>query len=97
MESTLVSARMSRAKKERASDILASIGATTSDLINCAFDYVISTKELPLAKHAEKRDIRGFESFREKSTIAVDWPESFDGNYKSMMADLRRADYEALD
>ena len=42
MDTALVSARMSRAKKERAGSILESIGATASDLINSAYDYVVT-------------------------------------------------------
>lgn len=97
MDNTLVSARVPRAKKERASSVLASIGATTSDLINSAFDYVITNKELPTAARTVERNVEGFEEFVVKTTLAVEWPEGFDGDYKSLMADMRRADYEALD
>lgn len=97
MDNTLVSARVPRAKKERASSVLSSIGATTSDLINSALDYVITNKELPGAARATERNFNEFEEFVGKTTLAVEWPEGFAGDYKSLMADMRRADYEALD
>lgn len=47
MESTLVSARIPQAKKEAGVSLLASLGASTSDLINNAFDYLLAHQSLP--------------------------------------------------
>lgn len=95
MDNTLVSARIPRAKKERGGSVLASMGATISDLINSAFDYVIETNELPNAKEAT--NISGdFSSFVEATTLNIDWPAGFDGDYKALMANMRIEDYESL-
>ena len=97
MDGTLVSARMSSAKKEAGAAILSSMGATASDLINAAYDYVLATKELPSAIGHERERRRGFESFVSASTIAVDWRDDApDGDYKSLMRDRRAREYESL-
>ena len=97
MNNTLVSARVPQAKKERASSILASIGATASDLINSAYDYVIETKQLPTVGGTEKRrSQKDFAAFVEASTLNVEWPEKQSDDYKSLAREWRRADYESL-
>ncbi len=97
MESTLVSARVPVAKKESGARILASIGATTSDLINNAFDYVLSRKELPLPVSQERRGPEDFARFVDESTLSIAWNADLsEGDYKSMMRDRRLADYESL-
>lgn len=100
MENTLVSARMSTAKKERAVGVLASIGATTSDLINSAFEYVIAEKRLPTAAVAPRGTAEGFHQFVRESTLDIAWPkaetETAAGDYKAMMRRERLADYESL-
>ena len=50
MESTLVSARISRHKKEQAVAVLDSLGVTVSDPINSAFDYAIEQRGFPQGK-----------------------------------------------
>ena len=107
MDNTLVSARVPRAKKERGAGVLASIGATTSDLINSAFDYVIATKELPDAQKARgsgasdasgaEAEAEAYAAFVGASTIAVAWPQSFNGDYKQLASRMRVDTYEALD
>ena len=95
MQDTLVSARMPQAKKERARGILTAIGATTSDLINSAFDYVVEKGQLPTATAAKQRNKEGLETFVAASTFEIDWPEST-GDYKALEKQLRVADYESL-
>ena len=100
MDNTLVSARVPRAKKERGAGVLASIGATTSDLINSAFDYVIAAKELPSVRKAApevREDTDAFAAFVGASTLDVGWPEGFDGDYKQLMSRMRADEYESLD
>lgn len=46
---TTVSARIPVAVKERASDILREIGATPSQLINAAYEYLLANHQLPTA------------------------------------------------
>ena len=96
MESTLVSARVPRAKKERAAGVLSALGATTSDLINSAFDYIIATEELPGIPIEQGRDAASFASFVRESTVDVEWPDGFEGDYKSLMTEWRSRDYESL-
>ena len=43
MASPLVAARVPQVQKDRAGDVLAQIGVTTTDLIQAAFEYVIET------------------------------------------------------
>jgi len=47
MESALVSARVPKAKKEAAAAILASLGATASELVNNAYDFLLAEGRLP--------------------------------------------------
>ena len=98
MDNSMVSARVPAGKKERAAGILASIGATTSDLINNALDYVIATKQLPTASDptAPKPSATDFQRFVRDSTIDVEWAAEFDGDYKTFMRQERLADYESL-
>ena len=96
MDSTLVSARLPRAKKERGCSVLADIGATTSELINQAFDYVIANGELPGAEKPTTPTAEAFAKFIQSSTLDVEWPEGFGGDYKQLEKRLRVADYEAL-
>ena len=95
MQDTLVSARMPQAKKERARGALAAIGATTSDLINSAFDYVIAMGQLPISAAPETRAQDGLAAFVEESSFEVGWSEGA-GDYKSLARELRLADYESL-
>ena len=96
MQDTLVSARMPAAKKERARGILDSIGATTSDLINSAFDYVIANNQLPAtAASAERPSEQDFEQFVAETTFKIDWPEGTD-DYKQLIKEMRLTDYESL-
>lgn len=97
MDTTLVSARLSRAKKERAGSILESIGATASDLINSAYDYVIETHQLPTpSRKAEVRNQEGFAAFVRSSTLEVEWPQDASGDYRELASEWRLSDYESL-
>ena len=97
MDTALVSARMSRAKKERAGSILESIGVTASDLINSAYDYVIETHQLPFAdRNADVRNQEGFAAFVESSTLEVEWPQDAPDDYKELARKWRLSDYESL-
>lgn len=97
MNNSLVSARVSMAKREAAQGPLAALGATTSDLINSAFDYLLATKELPRAEASSSRSTEDFARFMEESTFAVPWDATAeDGDYRALIAEGRRADYESL-
>lgn len=97
MESTLVNARIARAKKEASAGILETLGATTSELINSAYDYLLENKQLPMTQKKPFRNSEAFASFIAQSTLEVNWgkhPEIFD--YKEFMSEQKRADYESL-
>lgn len=99
MESVLSSARVPLAKKETANGILDSIGATTSDLINSAYDYLLEKGELPRADaHRDaERTAEGFKAFVGASTLDVDWGAgAADGDYKRLIKQGKLADYESL-
>lgn len=95
MPNSLVSARVPQAKREAASSILKSIGATASDLINTAYDYLLATRSLPVIEEKKQADPAAFKEFVSKSTVNVQWL-SEDINYKEFMRDQLVKDYEAL-
>lgn len=97
MESSIVNARIPRAKKEAASEVLSSIGSSTSELINTAYDYVLEHKRLPNVSSSKSVSTKGFSEFVSKSTIDIDWgqdPESVD--YKDILRNGKRVEYESL-
>ena len=98
MSDTLVSARVPRAKKERAGSVLASMGSTVSDLINSSLDYVIAEKKLPGTSRISipEKTTDGFTAFLEATTLDVDWPAGEAADYKEFMKRERLADYESL-
>ena len=104
MESTLVSARISSAKKEASASILKQIGATASDLINSAYDYLMETGELPRSNAEPATRCSDFDAFIAASTLDVDWTsdavasskDAAAGEYRQMLRDWKAADYESL-
>lgn len=97
MSNTLVSARVSQTKKEAAVGVLASLGATTSDLINTALDYVLAEKRLPTTASKDTPTKDDFASFVNASSLVIDWgSDAQDGDYKALIAQGRAADYESL-
>lgn len=95
MGSTLVSARVPAAKREAAASVLTQIGATTTDLINSAFDFVLSEHALPSARRKTPKRGADFQAFCAKSTLDVDW-DAEDADYKQIIAEGRAARYESL-
>ena len=97
MESALVSARVPHAKKEAAAALLETLGSTTSELINCAFEYLIENKSLPVSKANELRDKHAFASFVNEATFSIDWgPDAELIDYKAIIREGKRAEYESL-
>ena len=98
MQDTLVSSRISLAKKEAGAEVLSSIGYTMSDLINSAVDYVIANKALPAvdAGSAHAHPARSFADFVSGSTLSIDWGEGV-VDYKDVLRSGKVADYERLD
>lgn len=101
METAIANARVPIAKKEASLGLLKSLGLTTSDLINGAYDYLLSTGTIPAAVSKEtilenERDWSAFSSFAESATLDIDWGEDFDGDYKRILREGKIADYESL-
>ncbi len=97
MESALVSARVPRAKREAAATLLESLGATTSELVNSAFDYLIENRRLPVSESAPSRDMAAFSAFVGEGTLDIDWgPDAEFLDYKAIIREGRRAEYESL-
>jgi hypothetical protein len=99
MEGTLVSARVSKAKKDACTSVLESLGASTTELINCAFDYVLENKALPSVAdgrpQSTKDSISGFQDFVGCSTMAIDW-SCAPTDYKEIIRAGKAADYESI-
>ena len=55
-------------------------------------------KQLPCAagENRAQPSMADFRAFVEASTLSVQWPESADGDYKSLMQRERLSDYESL-
>lgn len=97
MESVIVNARVSRAKKEAGAGILASLGSTTTELINGAYDYLIEHRSLPGASAESAPSREAFVRFVSCSTLEVDWDDRVaSGDYRSLVREGKRADYESL-
>ena len=96
MESTVVNARVPVAKRDAAKTMLKSMGKTTSDLINSAFDFLLAEGALPVSSAAPSRDVAGFRSFVNQSILAVDWGEDANVDYKELLAQALERNYERL-
>lgn len=97
MSSNLVSARVPCAKKDAAVSVLRSLGATTSDLINDAFDFVLSHKALPSSGLQPKCNRKDFAAFLQATTFSVPWNDmNADIDYKDILREGKAADYESL-
>lgn len=97
--STLVSARVPKNKKDDANEILSSIGATTSDLINDAFDYLLAQRRLPSASlktEAPTGNMDQFKAFVASSTLDIAWGGHDVLDDKRILEEGKQADYEAL-
>lgn len=75
MESALVNARVPLAKKEACTNMLKALGSTPSQLINCAYDYVLEYGKLPRAEPERPRDYQSLASFIERGTLSIDWEQ----------------------
>ncbi|MDO4443330.1 MAG: type II toxin-antitoxin system RelB/DinJ family antitoxin [Slackia sp.] len=108
----MVTARIPVEVKNQTAQVLRSIGATPTQLINAAYAYVLETGALPSVPTREENVASASASPIVKSlsaeqrdalladleamTCAV--PESFweDATYRQILEEGRRADYEAL-
>ena len=100
---SFVSARIPVETKTKASKILAALGATHSDLVNAAYEFLLKTEALPSCpkeafetRHLSEEQAARISEIIRSTTIPI--PESaWEGkDYKSILSEGRRADYEAL-
>ena len=104
-----VSARVPDEVRRQAVARLRARGATVSDLVNAAFDYIIQTGELPGDAPGSEAPHRGrgpraldpaqAAGLRESlaaTTFPGATPAATGGTYKEFLAEGRRRDYEAL-
>lgn len=78
--SKMVSARIPDALYSQASIQLASLGATTSDLVNAAFEYVLEEHALPTARQPENK--------QKKRILSKDQKDQIKGMFENCMLDL---------
>lgn len=102
---SIVTARVPTEIKEQGNKVLKKIGATPTELINAAYQYVLEHGELPMRHEAitslniglsdeQKRQLR---ERKEKTTCKV--PESYwrGKSYKELLEEAIREKYETLD
>lgn len=78
--SKMVSARIPDALYSQVSTQLSSLGATTSDLVNAAFEYVLEEHALPTTRQPENK--------QEKRTLSKDQKDLVKGMFENCMLDL---------
>ena len=99
----MVSGRIPVEMKERGAALLAEIGATQSQLIKAAYEYLLAEGKLPTPRRnlsgparLTEQDISQLEEFINATTLDVD-PAFWDGfDCKQALSEGRWADYEAL-
>lgn len=100
----IVTARVPVEIKEQANDILKKIGANPTQLINAAYEYVLSQGELPQAHPQKVKKKQGLSQDEKEQLIksieatSFSIPESHwsEDTYKDLIARDRGADYETL-
>ena len=95
MSDILVSSRIPQAKKEAGVAVLGSLGATTSELINSAFDYLLETHQLPTTKESKAPSAEEFAQFVAGSTLPIDWGDDTRSD-KEILQEGKVVDYESL-
>lgn len=101
--SKMISARVPDAVFEQASIQLESLGASTSDLVNAAFEYVLSERSLPVVPKKVKANKRVLTEKMRKEltslfkgcTLGVSTPADVSHD-KEIIRKSRTAKYEAL-
>lgn len=97
MKSSVVNARIPLAKKEAANSMLEAIGATPSELINSAYDYLLEFGKLPCSTDEDRKAKRSFSDFRAQTSVEVDWSAAnIPQDYKAHIKERKIRDYESL-
>lgn len=94
----MVNARVPQAKKEAGGGILEALDATVTELVNGAYDYLIAYRRIPGAQERDGgADAGRFSAFVASSTLDVDWgPDPASVDYRTILREGKRADYESL-
>ena len=101
---SIVTARVPVEIKDQVNAMLAQIGATPTQLINSAYEYVLDNGALPETKAAASAQHKALPADRESGLLAIferttfRVPEAYwqGKSYKELIAEGKRADYEAL-
>ncbi|MCL1797878.1 MAG: type II toxin-antitoxin system RelB/DinJ family antitoxin [Eggerthellaceae bacterium] len=102
---SIVTARVPLEIKEQANEMLASIGATPTQLINAAYEYVLNNKKLPetlappsTAQHKtlSQERVQKLHRILDQTSFAVAEEHWQGKSYKELLAEGKKADYEAL-
>ena len=97
MKSAVVNARIPLAKKEAANSLLEAIGATPSELINSAYDYLLKFGKLPAAPEVARDAGQNFSDFLAQTSFEVDWTAAgVPLDYKDFIREGKIRDYESL-
>ena len=100
----MVSARVPVELRDQVNIELQKIGSSPTELINLAYRTFLKTKKLPQEENAlqpgtrmfSKKQLEEFKGFVARTTVQVP-EEYFEGkSYKELLAERKRADYEAL-
>lgn len=104
-DDVMVTARVGRTLRRRGDEALRRIGATPTELVNRAFEYVVETGELPELPSARRAapGVRRIDSamrervmaFVDRATFAVP-AGSIPDDYKQQVGEAIRAKYESL-
>lgn len=99
----VVTARVPEGVRDRGIEVLKSIGSTTSELINAAFDYVIQAKELPRFERATSGEVRVLSKEQAEDLsefmrfVKVDVPAVWDdANFEDLFDDAMGQRYAGL-
>lgn len=101
---SVVTARVPVEIKKQATEVLASIGATQTQLINAAYEYVLEYKALPeksvmrtIQHKALPLDrVQTLRAILDRTTFSVSEEYWQDKSYEDLIAEGKIADYEAL-
>ena len=99
----VVTAHVPEGVRDRGVEVLKSIGSTTSELVNAAFDYVIQAKELPRFEQAKRGGVRSLSKEQVKNltefmrSVKVDVPAAWDdASFEDLLDDAMGQRYAGL-
>ena len=104
---SIVTARVPVEIKEQGNEVLARMGSTPTQLVNSAYEYVLRHGELPAGKNEHQTRVsehkvlsqdraRKIHTVLRKSSFSVSETYWNGKTYKELIAEGKKADYEAL-